>query len=370
METSSNKYVMSNDMALGFFDADGSVLLESEKATHESVNSISYSVNYFLGQSLSKTDAVEKFAEKFGVQTKVRITAAAAEFKVNQSSPEGQEVRKFLRENEPKNLYRLRDFYISEEMIVLLNKDKKSRVELVTLAQLVVNKSRLKNQSDDGSSYFEGLCKHINATAEEIKQGLQTANKIIEKVEAKLEAKKQELFTTKLSDDYILGAHFGDGSLYVGLTWKPPGTGAKQRLRCEPEWAISGNTEDYCQLFVRNLGGRTVPVDPQGQRKFVCGGIKKCAETAFPIFENASWMPQYKQDQFNRWKEAINLLLAQEHFTREGIERLLELTYDLAEKGERQYTKEQYLEWALIWLNDPTRQKRTPRGGEAADPNQ
>jgi hypothetical protein len=37
------------------------------------------------------------------------------------------------------------------------------------------------------------------------------------------------------------------------------------------------------------------------------------------------------------------------------------LTYGLAEKGTRLYTKEQYLEWGLAWLKNPNRQKRKPR---------
>jgi hypothetical protein len=65
---------------------------------------------------------------------------------------------------------------------------------------------------------------------------------------------------------------------------------------------------------------------------------------------------------FERWKESILLLNHQEHFTEQGIRRLLDLTYGLAEKGSRQYTKEQYLEWGLEWLNNPNRQKRRPRG--------
>ena len=73
-------------------------------------------------------------------------------------------------------------------------------------------------------------------------------------------------------------------------------------------------------------------------------------------------MPEYKKEQFSRWKKSILLLKAQKHFTEEGIRELLDLTYGLAEKGARIYTKDQYLEWGLAWVNDPSRQKRQPRG--------
>ena len=168
---------------------------------------------------------VEKFAEKFGGKT--LVDKKDAEFRVNQFSPEGQRVRAFLQKNQPKNPYRLRDFYISEQAIPLLQKRPKSRVELLTLARLFANKSRLLDRGES-NAYFQDLCAHINATAEEIKQGSQVADQIISKIEENLQNKQKELATTSLSDDYVLGAHFGDGSLYIALSWKP--TLKKKRL--------------------------------------------------------------------------------------------------------------------------------------------
>ena len=162
-----------------------------------------------------------------------------------------------------------------------------------------------------------------------------------------------------MSDDMALGLFDTDGSFYIGLAWQP--TTKSRRLRCDPEWTISGDNEDFCQVFARIFDGTIKPVDDKGQLKFVLGGIGKCLKI-IPFFENAPWMPHYKEEQFNRWKQALLLLEAQEHFTEEGIHKLLDLTYGYAEKGGRKYPKEQYLAWALAWLNDPSRQKRKPRG--------
>jgi hypothetical protein len=348
-------YVMSDDMALGLFDADGGIIMGADKK--ETVNpSIAFKVTYFLGQSLSKRDAVEKFADKFCATT--LVDEQDVEFRVNQSSPEGQRFREFLLKNKPKNPYRLRDYYISEEIIPLLEqKTQQSKVGQITLVRLVSNKSRLQKQDSGGELIFSNMCSYINATDAEIQQGSAIADAILAKIEEKLEAYKQS--ETKLSDDYVLGVHYGDGSLYVSLTWKP--TEKIQRLRCEPEWAISGDNEAFCQLFENQFDGTTKPVDNKGQRKFALTGINKCLKI-LPFFENASWMPEYKKEQFSRWKKSILLLKAQKHFTEEGIRELLDLTYGLAEKGARIYTKDQYLEWGLAWVNDPSRQKRQPRG--------
>lgn len=361
-----NSHIMSDDMALGFFDADGGILLCTENKENKSgKNSIVYKVVYFLGQSPSKADAVEKFAEKFNGSTLSKSTAV--EFKVNQSSEVGKRVRNFLTQNKPKNPYRLRDFYISEQVIALLNKNNKSSIDQVTLANLVANKSRLKEQGGSAKTFADS-CKYIGATAADIQQGSKIAESMLLGIQAKLEAHNESLATTKLSDDYALGAHFGDGSFYVGLSWKPSDT-EESRLRCEPEWAISGDNEPYCQAFRYTFNGTTKSVDEKGQRKFVLSGVRKCA-SILPLFERATWMPSYKKEQFKRWRDSILLLEAQEHFSEEGIRKLLDLTYGLAEKGQRKFTKEQYLEWGLEWLNNPNRQKRKPRGEKPTEPNQ
>ena len=343
--------IMSDEMALGFFDSDGGIIMGTEKKKNVKP-SIAFKVTYFLGQSLSKGDAVAKLAEKFGGKT--LVDKQAVEFRVNQSSPEGQRVRKFLSKNEPKNPYRLRDYYISEEIIGLLEqKTQQSKVGQITLARLVSNKScvngyakhSLKGQG--GEPLFSELCSHINPTDAEIQQGANIADSMLAKIELKLEVYKQTLSKTKLSDDYVLGTHYGDGSFYVGLSWKP--TAYNHRLRCEPEWAISGDNEAFCQAFANQFDGITKPVDANGQRKFTLTGINKCLKI-LPLFENASWIPEYKKEQFSRWKKSILLLEAKEHFTKEGICDLLNLTYDLAEKGKRQYTKDQYLEWGRFLL--------------------
>ena len=87
------------------------------------------------------------------------------------------------------------------------------------------------------------------------------------------------------------------------------------------------------------------------------------------LFDKAPWMPAYKLDQDERWKQSIYLIRDQQHFTEKGIQKLLDLTYGLAEKGTRAYSKQQYFlkEWGLAWLNNPTRQKREPRGQKSVD---
>ena len=350
-----DRHVMSDDMALGFFDADGSVLISTDYTSNKSGKTgVSFRVIYLLGQSLSKKDLTEKFAQKFG--GKMLVDNESAEFRANQSSQLGENVRRFLLNNNPKHPYRLRDWLISEQVVVLL-KAKPNKISDITKAHLARHKSLFVTQGG-GDEYFEKCSTHIQATNTEIRQGIVASEKIIAEIEKNLAVYTKELVKINLSDDYVLGVHYGDGSFYVTLSWKL--TSKNHRFRCVPEWAISGDDENYCKAFANRFNGRTVLVDAKGQRKFVLSGVEKCV-LVLDFFEKALEMSAYKLLQYKRWKESILLIRNQEHFTEQGIRKLLDLTYGLAEKGKRPYSKEQYLEWGLIWLNNPNRQKRTPR---------
>lgn len=356
MKQQQNFYVFSDDMALGIYDSDGSVSFKVTFRQNSRIrNALGIQIVYSVGQSRSKVDTVNKFAEKFG--KKVSQTA----FVVNQTSPEGQQLRQFLLKNLPKHPDRRNDFFIAEQIIPFLNTGSLLIPQQLGLAYLVSQRSKAVN-AETSEKDFERCCLHLQATQEEIQQGLAFGKAMMANVHKQLEPFTQTLPTMEMSDDYVYGVHAGDGSFYVGLSWKP--TEKNHRLRCEPEWSISGNTKEYCQAFANKFSGNTKPVDADGQIKASVSGIKKC-KLIVKFFERAPWMPQYKQEQFQRWKKSIILLQNQEHFTEEGIIRLLDLTYGLAEKGGRKYPKTKYLEWGLLWLNNPTRQKRKPRGKQS-----
>lgn len=351
MNSQKNSYKLSDDMALGIYDADGSVLLNTTFRNNSVFkNTLGFQVLYSFGQSTSKVETVQKFAEKFGKKVQ------KLECRMNQTSPAGQKFRQFLLKNKPKHPDRRRDFLISEQVIPFLN-TKLTTIQQLSVAYLISNKSVLQNQNSS-KEYFNRCCLHIQATDIEIQEALVLGKQMMAKIDKELESFYQELSKMEMSDDYVFGVHCGDGSFYVALSWKP--TEKTQRLRCEPEWAISGDNKAYCQAFANKYGGVIKKVDVRGQIKFVVSGIEKCLSIV-ELFEKAPWLPEYKQDQFDRWKASLILLKNQEHFTENGIVRLLDLIYGFAEKGGRKYSKEQYLEWGLAWLNNPSRQKRTSR---------
>jgi len=290
-----NLYILSDEMALGVYDADGSVLLNTTfRKNLSQKDTLGFLVCYSVGQSSSKLDTVLKFAEKFGG------TVPRTECRMNQSSPAGQKVRQFLLKNPPKHPDRRRDFLISERVIPFLN-TKLTTVQMLIIAYLVSQKSVLQN-SGESEDYFNKCCSHVHATQVEVQEALLLAKQMMAEINKELETFCQKLPTMELSDDYVRGVHFGDGSFTVALSWKP--TEKTHRLRCEPEWGISGFKKVYCEAFANKFGGITKKVDAKGQIKFTLSGIAKC-RSVVKLFENSPWMPRYKEEQFNAGKRVL-----------------------------------------------------------------
>ena len=110
-----------------------------------------------------------------------------------------------------------------------------------------------------------------------------------------------------------------------------------------------GENVPYCKAFVNSIGEGNINKAGKNYHKFRLAGIKAC-HNILHIFEEAPWMPEYKKNQFEWFKKAVQLLINKEHMTEEGTRKLVELVYDASEKGVRSVSKEQYIEWGIQWL--------------------
>jgi hypothetical protein len=355
---SKNNNEIPNAMFLGVFDADGSVLIciddLSIKGNKENIEKQPFSIRivYEFSQSNSKQDLVIKVAEKFGGSI---TTNQKSVFRVSPTKEVGNKVRELLLETPPRHPGRFRDFLLSEQILSLLNQEaQKTKSGLVTLIQLAYNNSvnRVARKTLSGIARKHPIqywFDKIKLTEKEFNEGMDSANLILESVEKKVSVLETELLNTKFSSDYILGAHFGDGGFTVALGWNP--TNKAFRLRCIPEWTISGENEAYCQAFVHSLPYKS-DVNKAGPNyfKFRVSGIAECRKV-LSIFDNI-WLPDYKQNQYQTFKKAVELLSAKKHFSKEGIITLVDLVYTMSEKGSRSQPKETYIKWGIQWLEE------------------
>lgn len=350
-ESESTVYVMSDGTFLGFFDTDGGVLLNLEsyerdnQPVAEGHQPIGIRVYYYIGQSLSKKDTIQKTVEKFGAEA---ITDnLGSELRVNVFNEIGQKIRQFLLKNKPLHPGRRRSFLISEVIVDLLQQRAQStKVGLVMLLRLVFNNKEYANSPGRGFPIEHWMSK-INPSQAELEEGLAKAAEAMIPIDQEVALLEEQLPGMKLTSDYIRGAHFGDGGFTVSLVCKP---NKANRRRCEPEWTISGENVAYCKAFVNTLGGN-INKAGKNYHKFRLTGIKACYNILH-IFDEAPWLPEYKKNQFELFKKAVQLLINQEHMTEEGTIRLVELVYNISEKGGRTVSKEQYIEWGIQWLRN------------------
>ena len=230
-------------------------------------------------------------------------------------------------------------------MTLTSQKTQKTKKGLVTLIHLAYSNSynlkKCKRTKD-----LQYWIDQINPLPGDLAAGQAEASAIVRVVEQQVAALEGALLTKTLSLDYIRGAHYGDGGLTVSLTWKP---NKANRLRTEPEWTISGENKSYCAAFVHTFNKGTVNKAGANCHKYKLSGIAACKKT-LSIFEN-TWMPSYKQQQLAKFEQALDLLKAKKHLTKQGATDLVNLVYDMSEKGQREYSKQQYIDWAHNWLD-------------------
>jgi len=133
-------FTISDDLALGVYDADGSVLFITQKRKLKNGRiSLTFYVKYALEQSLSKKDLVEKFAAKF--EGSINTTGKCV-FRANPNKPAGKLFRQFLNKNKPLLPSRRRDYLISEQVLNLNACNMhKTKDGLITISRLVANRS-------------------------------------------------------------------------------------------------------------------------------------------------------------------------------------------------------------------------------------
>jgi hypothetical protein len=333
--TNSNSYVMSDDTALGVFDTDGTVLLNVEKRNEV----FQYRVFYALEQSSSKADLVSEVAKKFNDSAKLYKSGKTAGFKANCNSLAGQKVRAFLLKNKPLNPGRRRDFLISEEVIKLLKT--RTKMNQVILLRLISNKTVLQ-YTKNSIAFFDSKVAVLNCTPAELKEGIDTADALLVTIEKEVNQLTTQLPSMKLSEEYTRGAHFGDGSLSVSLTFKDP-----KRYRIIPTWSISGADKAYCSAFKNTYGGSLRSV--KNHVIFLVNGIE-ANRTVISLLERAGWLPQYKREQLNRFKKVVELLHNDEHFTEVGLRQIVDLAVNQAEKGKAKYSKQEYIDMGIVCL--------------------
>jgi hypothetical protein len=337
---------MSDEKFLGIFDSDGSVLIIIEKSRAKSNPKFDLQIVYELNQSRVREDVVQEVSKKFG--GKVVINKVKATFKARYTLPPGQQIRAFLKDNPPRCPGRLHDYLLSEEIIKLRETSVRPYNDQTLVCLITLAYGNTRNARSLGRKLpLVDWINLINPSNQDLEKGSMIAETILNKVRNQVKKHQNALPTMTFSLEYIRGSFIGDGTLMVSLTWKPS---KSNRRRIEPMFAIVNMYPNYCQAFVNTFKMGSVQKCGPNLYRFVVVGAQSCNKLLY-VFEN-SWLPDYKLNQYNIFKEVLRILECKEHFTVDGTEKIVNLVYGIATKGGRKYSKDELITWGIAWLRD------------------
>ena len=140
----------------------------------------------------------------------------------------------------------------------------------------------------------------------------------------------------RISDDYLVGFVEGEGMFYVGVV---PSRETKTGWQVVHLFKVSQNPSGKLileKLQKRLRCGHILPNsknDPTDKSlAFVVRDLPSLRDKVIPLFEGKLIV---KSDAFDKFKKVIELVSQKKHFTREGIENILDLAYSMNTRKRR-----------------------------------
>lgn len=269
---------------------------------------------------------------------------------------QGQAIKKLLLKNLPSNPNRRNDFLIACHMHTYLLRKKHFTAE--GRAYLVVLSYMGASQLNEGSTVIKkrdigDWWQVIGATEYEQKKAIRRLfwfQRLY--LIPNLSEWQKQLPKTIFSNQYLIGAHCGDGSLNIVYDWTiDPVTKEVKRRNFIAQWSISDPCEPYLEAMKFTMGGGQIKsTGPNSSSKqFVFKGIKACVEKIIALFK-PFWLPLFKRRQFQAFQKACALLISNRVQTEQEVNDFIDLTYKMSNKDRRAYSIQQYKEWGLLHL--------------------
>lgn len=337
--------ILTPDMIRGMFDADGAILFEVRKRPGaQGKPFLSFGVYYEFEQSFHQQEHVTMLAEQLQAKTLIRNRLSGRnagkhyfKLKVLASSVNGKVVTELYANNYPLTSNRFIQFKVLQQILELQNLGKmKPRADVITilrLIQFVSSPAKAKRVSDFLKNHESYGISHDDSMV-----GLEKAKTLIAQIRADLVTMQNSLKTLKLSQEYILGLHLGDGS--ISCIYQKDGN----KVNVIPTWSITLHADDVLVLeaLKSHFGEGRINKCGSNALQFLIQHRGLFEKLLLPIFGSIQ-MPPYKQQQWDRTLQAIELMDSKKHLTSQGWAELIELTYDISYNSKRRYSKSYYM---------------------------
>ncbi len=147
----------------------------------------------------------------------------------------------------------------------------------------------------------------------------------------------------RISDDYILGFVEGEGMFYIGIV---PSKETRSGWQVIYFFKISQNPSGLMILeqIKKRFGCGYIKSNSKSDFNdkslaYVVRDIKSIKDKIIPFFRNKLFI---KKDNFDRFAKVIGLVLSKKHLTKQGVEKIINISY-LMNTAKRRYSREEIL---------------------------
>ena len=138
---------------------------------------------------------------------------------------------------------------------------------------------------------------------------------------------------TKLDPKWITGFVDGEGCFFVGINKHPEMTAGYQVL---PEFVVVQHKNDVQILYALKNYFKcgVIRVSFENHMAYRVRGIKHITDVIIPFFEKNDLKTKKKVD-FLKFRKIIQLINKKEHLSKEGIEKIKEIAFQMNTKSRK-----------------------------------
>lgn len=329
------------------FDADGSIYAEYIKIQRK--NGLFY-VNvqwkYSFSQGQMNTMNVKVIAELLArkVGTKRRLTGRdAGKIEITcggtMLSKSGQFILSMYKETPPRTFSRLQQFLACEYCTTQIasTDDERNLIRELLIADYISTERK-----QDVEPIIREFQEKNNISSNLIAEARLLAADDIRMLEEKCMKIWNNVPNIIYNDDNIRGVFVADGTVGIGYVL------SSGKLDFRPIFSVTNMHKEPCLALKKTFGKGSVTRSGRNAFQFRTTGTEFFRNVLLPIFENVHLGSEYKQQQWDRTWEVVQMLERQEHKNFDGFCKIIDESYDISGVNRRKFPIDYYKNPALM----------------------
>ena len=143
---------------------------------------------------------------------------------------------------------------------------------------------------------------------------------------------------------YLAGFADGEGSFNISFRPRPDYQIPWKVSAC---FNISQKDEVILALYKHHLKCGTMRARPDGIWYYEVNNLNAIVENVIPFFKQFGFLSAKKKNDFRIFQQIISMMKNDEHLTKDGIKKILQLRNQMNDGGKRKYSDEEIIK-ALV----------------------